>query len=490
MRSPLRLLPVLALSALSVLAACTVGPDYEGPSTAGTPPVPQHFARAGQDVAAAAPTPAPWWTALGDPVLDELEQRALVGNPGIAVAQARLQQARSALRLERANGLPNANAQAMAAHAQLPGIDLGSSGNGGDQGGGGQSGGDDSESLNFYNIGFDASWEIDLFGGHRRSVEASRASLAAAEANVADAQVSLAAEIGQAYVNLRDRQQRLALAQHSAASQRDILKLTEQRYARGTTSALDVERQRSLTEQSESALLPLKAEESAYLNALATLVGEAPGALDDLLTAPKAIPLPPASVAIGDPAALLQRRPDIRAAERQLAAATAQIGVAEAARFPRISFMGLIGIGGTDPEDVVDLDNLAAIAMPRLSWNILDFGRNGARVGQAQGAREEAAAAYRQTVLSALRDTEDALSRYGASRQSVASAARTRTSAQRTLTLTRQRFTAGTASRIDLLDAQRQSFNAEQSLSQATATMTADYVALQKALGLGWSDPS
>lgn len=487
MRSLLRLLPVLALSAL---AACTVGPDYEGPSSAGELPTPGQFARAGQDMATTAPDAAPWWTALGDPVLDELERRAMTGNPGIAVAQARLRQARSSLRLERTNGLPNVNAQAMAAHARLPGIDLGSSGGDGNQGGnqdGGQSGDSDNETLNFYNLGFDASWEIDLFGGHRRSVEASRASLAAAEANVADARVSLAAEIAQAYVHLRDRQQRLDLARQSAASQRDIVKLTEQRHARGTTSALDVERQRSLLEQSESAILPLKAEESAWLNALATLVGEAPGALDDLLAAPKAIPLPPASVAIGDPAALLQRRPDIRAAERRLAAATAKIGLAEAARFPRISFMGLIGIGGTQPEDVVDLDKLSAIAMPRLSWNILDFGRNTARIGQAEGAREEAAAAYRQTVLAALRDAEDALSRYGASRESVASAARARTSAQRALTLTRQRFAGGTVSRIDLLDAQRQFLNAEQSLSQAMAAMTADYAALQKALGLGWS---
>ncbi|OYW87370.1 MAG: RND transporter [Sphingobium sp. 32-64-5] len=483
MRSFFRLLPVLALPAL---AACTVGPEYEGPSSAGALPTPPQFVRAGPDMAATAPAIAPWWTALGDPVLDELEQRALAGNPGIAVAQARLKQARSALRLDRTNGLPTVNAQAMAAHAQLPGIDLGSSGNDGGGGSGGQNGGDDSEALNFYNLGFDASWEIDLFGGHRRSVEASRASLAAAEANVTDAQVSLAAEIAQAYVNLRDRQHRLALARQAADSQRDIVKLTEQRHARGTTSALDVEHQRSLLEQSERALLPLQTEESACLNALATLTGEAPGALDSLLAAPGAVPLPPASVTIGDPATLLQRRPDIRAAERRLAAATAKIGVAEAARFPRLSFMGLIGIGGTQPEDVVDLDKLSAIAMPRLSWNILDFGRNAARVGQAEGAREEAAAAYRQTVLSALRDAEDALSRYGASRQSVASVARTRTSAQRAFALTQQRFTAGTASRIDLLDAQRQSLDAEQALSQAMAAMTADYAALQKALGLGW----
>ncbi|WP_172451964.1 TolC family protein, partial [Sphingobium sp. SA916] len=198
------------------------------------------------------------------------------------------------------------------------------------------------------------------------------------------------------------------------------------------------------------------------------------------------VPLPPAQVAVGDPAALLRRRPDIRAAERQFAAATARIGVAEAARFPSLSFMGLIGIGGTDPGDLVDLDTLAAIAMPRLSWSFLDFGRNAARVGQAEGVRDEAAAQYRQAVLNALRDGEDALSRFGARRLSVASAARSKASAERAAALMRQRFEAGTATRIQLLDAERQSLSAAQALTQGTAAMTADYIALQKALGLGW----
>ncbi|WP_176598730.1 efflux transporter outer membrane subunit [Sphingobium sp. 15-1] len=473
MRFLLIALPLLGL------AACTAGPDYHGPEAAKPASPGTQFARAPDGTRTEAPAAAAWWTALGDPTLDALETRALTANPDVAAAEARVRQARASLRSERASALPSANASAIYLHATVPGVDLGNSDES-DQSGGG------SQSLNFYNLGFDASWEVDLWGGKRRGVEAARAQLGAAQANVADAQVSLTAEIAQAYVNLRDRQQRITLAQEALARQREMLRLTEQRHARGTASALELERQRDLAEQGDAALLPLSAERDAYLNALATLAGEAPGALDAMLAAPTPVPLPPAEVAMGDPAALLKRRPDVRAAERQFAAATAKIGVAEAARFPSLSFMGLIGIGGTSPGDLVDLDKLAAIAMPRLSWSFLDFGRNAARVGQAEGARDEAAAHYRQAVLNALRDSEDALSRFGARRLSVASAARSKASADRTAALMRQRFDAGTATRIQLLDAERQSLSAALALTQGTAAMTADYIALQKALGLGW----
>lgn len=469
-------------TSLPALTACTVGPNYQGPAQAGAVAPPQGFVRMTDQSSAQAPAAAQWWLTMGDPTLNWLEEQALAANPDVAIAQARVRQARASLRSERASAAPNASADALALHANVPGVDLGS-GSADNGGGTSQS---DTTSLTFYNLGFDASWEIDLWGGKRRGVEAARAQLDAAEANVADAQVSLTAEIAQAYVNLRDRQQRLLLAEQDAQRQRESLALTRQRRAAGTASDLDVEQQNNVLEQTAAARLPLTAERDAYLNALAVLTGQAPGALDTALKAPAAVPLPPASVAVGDPATMIRRRPDVRAAERQYAAATARIGVAQAARFPSISFMGLIGIGGTHIGDVVDPDNLAAIALPRLSWNFLDFGRTAAQVERSKGAQDEAAAQYRRAVLSALQDSEDALSRYGARRKTVASAQRTLESADRTVALMRQRFAAGTATRIQLLDAERQRLSAAQTLSQATATMTADYVALQKALGLGW----
>ncbi|KTW02498.1 efflux transporter outer membrane subunit [Sphingomonas sanguinis] len=490
MRKQLSLIPLL------LLGACTVGPNYAGPpkaiGSAATPPA--GFARADNTLATTAPAVADWWTTLNDPMLTWLEERALESNPNVAVAQARLKQARSALRLERANQAPNANASATYLHADLPALNLGGGNEqGGGQGGanGGASGGSGGgTNVDFFNLGFDASWEIDLFGGRRRTVEAARASAEAAEANVADAQVSLSADVAQAYVGLRDAQQRLILARDASRMQRDTLNLTLQRFNNGTASQLEVERLRNQVESTDAQILPLSSSVETYLNALAILIGEAPGTLDQRLSQPGQVPLPPAQVAVGDPTALLQRRPDIRAAERNLAAQTAKIGVAEAAKFPRLNLMGIIGIGGTSLDALTDLDNLVTLGAPMLQWNVLNFGRANARVGQAEGARDEAEARYRGAVLSALRDAEDSLSRFRARRNTVATLARAKASADRSAVLMQQRYRAGAATLIDTLDAERQRVAAQQSLSQAVAGLTNDYVALQKALGLGWRAPT
>ncbi len=464
---------------LLLASACTMGPTYAGPpapTVSGA--VPAAFARSNASSIPQAPAVAAWWTVLDDALLNQLEDRALAANPNIAVATARLNQARAALRLDRANQAPSVSAEPSYVHAEVPALDL----NG--EGGGKRS------SFDFFNTGFDASWEIDLSGGQRRTVEASRASLGAAEANVADAQVRLTADVAQAYIGLRDVQQRLALANRNVEIQRQMLALTKQRFDQGTASSLDIERLQNQVDSTVAQLVPLGAEIDSYKNALAVLVGEAPGTLDTLLEASGPIPVPPAQVPIGDPAELLQRRPDIRAAERQLAAQTARIGVAEAARFPHISLMGIIGFGGTKFADAFDPNQLAALATPQIQWNFLDFGRGAARVHQAEAARDEAEASYRSAVLQALKDAEDSLSRFGNRRSTLASLLRVRDSARRAATLTGQRQRAGTASLIDALDAERQRVSAEQNVSQTTAAVTGDFVALQKALGLGWSSPT
>ncbi len=478
------LLPSVLAAAL--LAGCTTaGKDYAGPPAA-TPAA--SFARAG-DAAADGQVLARWWPALNDATLDGLVDAALKANPNLGLARARLRQARAALGTERASGRPNGTATAMAAHVRLPplGDTLGA---GADSGAGAEDGAGSGfaipSSLNLYSVGFDATWEIDLFGGRRRAVEAAGAAAEAAEAQLADAQLSLTAEVASAYVNLRSVQQRIALSDAAIARQQRMLELTARRVQAGTASQLDLTRLQGQLESTRAGAEPLLSQLDAYRDELATLVGLAPGALDAQLAAAAPVPLPPASVATGDPAAMLKRRPDIRAAERTLAARSAQVGQADAARFPRLTLLGLIGIGGTHPSDLTHLDDFSAIAAPQLSWNFLDFGRNAARIEQAEGVRDEAEAQYRVAVLGALRDAEGALSRFKQRRATVATIARAKAAAAHATELMAARQKAGTASLIDLLDTERQQIAAEQNLAQAQAALTGEFVALHKALGLGW----
>ena len=480
MRSYLTL-PLLAGTLAATLSGCTVGPNYAGPPKAASAEN-AAFARADANAVSTAPPVAEWWKTLGDAALDELEAKALAGNTDVAAAEAKLRQAGATLGEERANLAPKASASAMYAHAHVPGLDLGSS----DSSSGDSGGGSSSSDLNLYNLGVNASWEIDLFGGQRRAIEAARATYEANDASLADVQVSLSAQVASTYLNLRDRQQRIALGEQSLALQEEALGLTRQRRDAGTATAMDVTQAEGQLASARARLAPLKADRDAYLNALAVLTGQEPGAVDAALGASGDIPLPPATVAVGDPASLIAHRPDVRQAERTLAANTAKIGQAEAARFPRLSFMGLIGIGGTKFGDLTNLDDFVGLAAPQLSWNFLDFGRNKAKVTKAEAVRDEAEARYRGAVLKALQDAEDSLARYREGRIQVAELARARDKAAQAETLTAQRFAAGTATRIALLNARNDRNSAEQNLVSARAQLTAGYVSIQKSLGLAW----
>lgn len=470
-----------------LLGGCVVGPDYGGPQDLDRALPPLAFVRQVPGVNSDGP-PAldAWWTILRDPVLDELERRALASNPSIEIANARVRQAGSAVRQERANRFPTAGAQGTAVFADLPGIDL-------------RSGQPDSTStpspvspqaaetsLRFYNLGLNANWETDFAGGQVRKIEAANALAAAAAYNAADAQVQLSAEVAQTYTNLRDRQQRAAALRRGLDLQRQQLELAKQRFQQGAVPAFAVGQANRAVLTTTSDLAVADAETEIYLDALAVLAGEAPGSLDPLLRPPRDVPRPPQSVAIGDPTALLRRRPDIRAAERNLAAATARIGVAEAARFPKVSFMGVLGIGGTSIGDLYDLRNISNIAVPQLQWGLLDFGRSSAAIAQNRAGRDEAEAQYRQVVLAALQDAETGLSRFEQQRRNVAAMAAIKQLADQSAVLMRQRYERGVITRSDNLEAERQQLLAETSLRSAIAGLTASYIAIQKSLGLGW----
>jgi outer membrane protein TolC len=250
-----------------------------------------------------------------------------------------------------------------------------------------------------------------------------------------------------------------------------------------------VQRLQNQLNQTDAENLPLSAQLDEYRNQLAVLTGRTPGALDTTLSTVVPVPLPPASVPIGDPAALIAHRPDVRSAERALAAGTAQIGVDTAKMYPNVSFTGLLGLGGTALRDVVDPNKFTALLAPQLSWSFLDFGRNRVMIRQSEAQRDQAEAQYRQTVLAALQDAENSLSQFGNRRQQLAQLAEAERSASRSVQLNALRVEAGTSTVTDQLDIERQRYSATISVSQATAQLTNSYIAVQKALGLGWTDP-
>ena len=476
-----------------LLAGCTVGPNYKGPPEviiAGRP-----FARVAAIHVAPGPVQARWWTTLQDRELDRLEIVALSANPDLAAATARLREARAQLHAQQAELRPTTSTSALYLHTQggtglLTDSLLGSSSTAASQAALSSAGTAApaalSDEFDLYDVGFDATWEIDLFGAQRRAMESAAASAEARRADLADGQVTLTADVARAYVSLRDLQHRIALARASAELQGQVLALTQKREAGGTASALDVERLNTQVEQTWTDIVPLQAQVDQQLNQLAILTGRPPGELDAELIQAASPPIPPEMVAVGDPVSLLRRRPDIRAAERQIAAENAIIGQHVADYFPKLELLGNLGFASTDVGQLFSGGSFAAVVAPILQWKPFDFGRTGAAVEQARGGRDEALANYRSTVLKALNDAETGLSRYGNQRLDVAGLERVLASADHAAALTRERYVGGTATLIDTLDTERQRVQAEQALAQAQAELTQDFIALQKSLGLGW----
>ncbi|MCB2059529.1 MAG: efflux transporter outer membrane subunit [Novosphingobium sp.] len=453
----------IALTVPLALAACKAGPDYAPPEL---PATGDAFLRAG--AADAAAPAARWWEEFGDPLLTDLVDKGLQGAPGIAEAEARLRQARAGLAASRASLFPVISTSATYVYADLPNDAFGTA----------------SSSNEFYSLGFDAQWELDLWGGQRRAIERARAQAAQAAAQLADAHVRLSAEIARNYTGLRAREASLALLDRRHGLETRLVDIARKRLKGGTGTRQELAQALQQAERSEAERAAVAAEVSALRDALAVLTGTTPGSLDGLEAA--AIPLPPEEVAVGDPAAMLARRPDIMAAERRLAGATAGIGVQKARRFPSISLIGLIGIGGTSIGDAFDTDQSATLALPRLSWRFLDFGRTGAAVRGAQAERDAALADYQASVLGALQDVEASLARFGAARIAFARSKQTAGRAQEVAGLQQMRAKAGAAAPAEALIGEREAINARLAEANDRASLTLAYVALAKSLGLGW----
>ena len=473
--------PALSAAALA-LAGCTVGPDFQRPAAE----VPAHWSAPASE---APVVDGPWWAGFNDPELTSLIDRSAAANLSLRQAALRIAEARAQRDVAAAARLPNLSANASFTSQRLsentPTGRIFTSG--------GIPGLPPGVGLNIpnpygqYQLGFDASWEVDLFGRVRRSVEASDADAAAALEDSRDALVSLNGEVARSYIDLRGAQRKQAVAEAEIGALLDLLGLTRQRRGAGLTSDIDVTRATAQLTGAQAQLPLLDRQIAVDINQLSRLMDLQPGALAAELAAAGPAPPAPPEVPLGLPADLARRRPDIRAAEARLHAATARIGVAKADLFPRLT---LNATGGLQAEDISALTNWASRFSnlgPRVDLPVFDAGRRRATVRVQDARAREAALAYADAVLGALHEVENTLVAYRTEQLRRDSLAATVAQNRDGLVLARQRYDAGLASFLDVLDAERTLQQNQLTLADSDAAVSTDLVAIYKALGGGWT---
>lgn len=423
-----------------------------------------------------------WWTQLRDPQLDALEQRALASNLTLQITRLRVREAREQELIARSAYYPSVALSGNAAHLYFRSNPF--AGLGGGQSNNEQTG---STTANLYALGFDASWETDLFGGTRRNVEAARATRQAADWQLADAQVTLTAELANAYLLLRSIQARLAILQESIGRQQEELTITAARARFGFVTELDVNQQRTQLAATQAQLPSLEAQEAAAVHALSVLLGEEPEQLLEELSRRAPLPTVPATLPVGIPADLLRRRPDVRQAERELAAANAQIGVAVANLFPKLNLLALPTLAATTPGDLFSTKGLSTISAAAITWPLFEGEQLRATVRIRKEQRQEAYLSYQQTVLVALQDAEDALSRYAAEQRRLQSLRESEKAARAALHIAEEQYRAGLVPFINVLNAQAALLSAQDQVAQSEQALAQNLVSVYKALGGGWS---
>lgn len=452
-----------------LLAGCSVGPHYRTPETQ----APARWAEEPRGGAKSAPmTATQWWKSLNDPELDRFIDRAVAANHDLRMATARLQEAR-ALRRGTAwdfgpavNSAASYRKQRLSENAQtFQGLEL------------------DSET---YDAGFDAVWEIDIFGGKRRALEAAWAEVQASEADRQDVLLSVLSETARNYVELRSFQRRLDIARRAIESQKSSLDLTQARFRGGMTSELDVTQAQALLSGTQAQLPSLETAAKQTMYRLDVLTGKQPGTSVPELSKEAPVPSAPPEVPVGLPSDLLRRRPDVRRAERRLASVTARIGVEVAELFPKLSLFGSGGVQSLSSGDLFSSGSGTGSVGPTVSWRVLDFGRIKSRIEAAGSRADEALAAYEKTVLVAFEDAEGALVAYANEQERFRSLQQQVTAYERALALAKQRYSAGAADYLNVLDAQRSLYEAQDNLAQSERTVTTNLIALYKALGGGW----
>lgn len=476
--------PVVLAVVTAALSSCVVGPRFVKPKTdapaawnatpdAGSQTVPE-------------PVVEEWWRALGDPTLDALETRAIAANLDLKIAALRLAQSRIQRRAAGADRTPKVDASASYRRERqsetgvgtrvievipVPGKDEIISAL--------------SEPFGVYQAGFDASWELDLWGRVKRTIEAADARLEASAETVRDVRRLVASEVARTYVDLRGVQRLLALAQGDETAGRELLELTQQRAAAGLVTDLDVTRQQAQLAEIRSRVPTLEERESQALNRLTLLLGEQPGKLAEELKVARDVPLVPSRVPIGLPADVVRLRPDIRVAEARLHAATAEIGVAIADLYPRITLGGSAGVQSLGVGDLSDWGARTWSLGPILRLPIFDGGRRRAAVELRKAQQQEAAIEFQRTVLQAFHEVDDALTSYAAEQRRREFLGEGVSSSRAAYELARIRYEHGLTDLLVALEAQRNLLATEQAHAESTTAIATRFVALNKALGGG-----
>jgi len=405
-----------------------------------------------------------WWATFDDPMLNSLVERALASNLTLEAATERIRGSRAAIGIVSAGLWPGVNGTADYARA----------------------GGGSSKWGSQWRAGLDAAWELDIFGGTRRSIEAANASLQAAIEDRRDVMITLQGEVATDYIALRGLQQEDLIAHENLNAQQHNAQLTRDKQALGTGTELDIVQAEAVVQATIATIAQLQASEQQTIYAISVLLALPPTALNDELQRAQEIPPPPPVLPVGVPSELLRRRPDIRRAERQLASATAQIGVATADLFPRFSLTGSFGFQARRIDLLGNWNNTLWSFGPSATWAIFDAGRIWSNIAVQNSVQAQALTAYRQTVLSALQEVQTVLVAYAQEQQRRVALARAVELNQRAVTLATRRYQQGLTDFLAVLDAERTLFGSQDQLVQSSRAIGTDAVALYKALGGGW----
>lgn len=474
------LLSTILIAALFV-AGCMVGPNYHEPKTK----VSEKWAAKNSTETKSVtkvdqPPVAQWWTTFNDPTLDALVDRAVQGNLDLQLAQARVREARAQRGVVAADLYPTVNVSSSYQRSRISkNINGFQTSTGGSQSNINVTG-------DLYQVGFDASWEIDVFGGIRRDIEAANADINAQIEDRRNTLVTLLAEVARNYTELRGAQQQITIAEANLKAQQETLDITKTRFDAGLVSDLDVQRAKAQVETTASQIPTLTTSAQQSIHLLSVLLGEEPGALTDELSNQTPIPQTPPVIPVGLPSELLRRRPDVRRAERQLAAQTARIGVATADLFPKFSLTGFLGLTSSKFSKLTNSGSTTWSILPGVSWPVLDFGRIKSNIAVENAREQQSAIVYEQTVLTSLREVADSMIVFSQEQTRHENLAGAVEANQRAVKLANDLYKQGLTDFLSVLQAQRDLFISEAALVQSDSLVSSNLVALYKALGGGW----